>query len=201
MTKTALVSFPRCGRHVMHSLLSAAYGVPPGHMDRANPEAHTRDLVVSHDVNPSLEGDDRKCIVMIRGPLECLHSYMVLMHPNELTFEKFKWALFCNDGPRNQCGWVNHWKQFVQHHVLTPDSRYANERFILPYQRLINDPRGSMQEVTKFLGGQPNLDRAMGVKVQKQARSLELWNMPGLVDSVFAAVEPEVAALLERGLL
>ena len=188
----------------MHALLSSACGEIPEHRDRANPKADERDLVVSHEITPRLELDGRKCIVMIRDPFECLHSYFKLMHPTELTAKKFEWALYSPvvNGENNKSGWIAYWKHFVDYHVLKSDALYPNERMLVPYERLIQYPGAVLRNVINFVGSEGDQFKALAeVNVSKRNHGrLHLWT-PELMDRVRFDLEPRCVEMVDRGIL
>jgi hypothetical protein len=209
MRKTCIVSFPRCGRHLLHDLFVAAYGLPERHIDRGNPDkalVESRDLVVSHNVQPELESDGRHCIVVTRNPFEALHSFMRLQHPDRLTYSAFEEALFCTNGSDHStspCNWINYWKTFHRHHVLLPD--YACPRTFVPYIQLVENPVSTMTHIANFVG-QP-CDAEVAVKKvgpiafrTNHFAEGSLWD-DRLITKTLDALQPEFDCMMETGLI
>ena len=196
LEKTALVSFPRSGRHLIHALFAKGYGLPGDHIDRARPDANEFPFVVSHDISTTQDVDGRRCIVMIRCPFAALLSFMKLMHPGEVTKEKFEWALFNPGNPTttNQCGWIEYWKRFAEHHVLS--SPYPNPRIIVGYQNFIQNPRRWLKVMTTFAGGHFDLDRALHqecIGLRNHCWRHPFYQDEDLVARMSRALEPQLS--------
>lgn len=201
--KAALVSFPRSGRHLMHTLLSRGFGFPDHHIDRGNPSAGNHQFVVSHDISLRQDQDGRRCLVMIRCPLESLISFHKLMNPEDQNRERFEWSLFAESNPTttNRCGWVAYWKKFADHHVLSRD--YPNPRLILGYKTLVSEPHSALRNVAKFFGGGFAMGAALKHPIRRHSTLKEhpIYQDESLVERITAALEPQLSAVKGLGVI
>jgi hypothetical protein len=203
--KTCIVSFPRSGRHLTHKLLASGFGLPLGHMDRANPEAHSRRLVVSHNIQPVLERDGRHSIVMIRDPFEALSSFLKLEWPEDVTVERFKWALQDQNGSNHstsKSNWINYYRAFTAYHVLSPEYAYLCPRIIIGYKQFMEKPEETIEEMVKFVGGEFDMDAAMNA-VGQIAPKHNHFDSP-LIEVkpiIEKALQPEIEKLKTKGLI
>lgn len=201
--RACVVSFPRSGRHLIHKALTAGYGFSPRHIDRKNPEAKNWPIIVSHNTQPYLDADGRHCIVMIREPFEALVSFLKLDFPKEVTLAKFRQVLAGpNDGGPTDSGWLEYYKRFARHHVLSTD--YPNPRLIVGYEQLMARPQRTLLEMAMFLGGEFDLAKALKATGPIEFKHNHLKSplySPELKGEIERALQPEVGMLRERGII
>lgn len=204
MNKTCILSFPRSGRHLLHTALTAGYRLTsPRHVDQGNEEAVRAKLVVSHNVAPRPEIGKCHCIVMIREPIECLISFFLRNFPKERTLKKFKQVLEGEcEGNRVGMGWLYYYQHFVRAHVLS--EVYSHPRLIVGYEQLVGRPRETLLNIAQFVGGRFDVSRAL-----KTTEPIEFTHnhfkshlySPQLKGEIERALQPEAGLLRERGII
>lgn len=202
---SCIVSFPRSGRHLTHKALASGFSLPLGHMDRANPKANSRRLVVSHNIQPEIELDGRHCIVLIRDPFEALSSFLHLEWPEDATVSRFLWALEDQGGNSHSTSknnWLKYYRSFVRHHVLPTNYPYQCPRLILGYKQFMENPRDTLQGMVDFVGGEFDWEacfKATGQIDYKHNRAEgPLAEVKPLIDEALA---PEIRELQWLGLI
>lgn len=199
---TTLISFPRSGRHMVHKMLTAGYGMSPAHVDQLSPGAVDAPITVTHDVVNGSELFGRRRIVLIRDPLQCFASWFVKDYNDEFCVSGFRERVF---GAPECTGWIDYWKDFVRQYILWHSRVESYQQVTLGYWQFVNNPELCLRRMVCQIGGSFDMHAAMGsvdgVAYRNDHRDFVFYQDTELTARIKQALYPEVAQVAQMDLI